>query len=60
MLLSAQLPELASETEALVSRFVTSIGTLETVNLEESQPHHDVLAHAAIARGVCTDSRRQR
>jgi len=50
MLLSAQLPELASETEALVSRFVTSIGTLETVNLEESQPHHDVLAHAEYMR----------
>jgi glutamine synthetase len=46
LLLSAQLPELASETEVLVSRFVESIRALEAANLEESQPHDDVLAHA--------------
>jgi glutamine synthetase len=46
LLLSAQLPELASETEALVSRFVESIRALEAANLEKSQPHDDVLAHA--------------
>ena len=36
--------------EAVVSRFVTSIRALETVNLEESQPHDDVLAHAEYMR----------
>jgi glutamine synthetase len=46
MLLSAQLPELASETETLVSRLVESIRGLEAANLEESQPHDDLLAHA--------------
>ena len=46
MLLSAQLPDLASETEALVSRLVESIRALEAANLEESQPHDDLLAHA--------------
>jgi glutamine synthetase len=46
MLLSAQLPDLASETETLVSRLVESIRGLEAANLEESQPHDDLLAHA--------------
>jgi glutamine synthetase len=50
MMLSAQMPELASETEAVVSRFVASIRALETVNLEESQPHDDALAHAEYMR----------
>ncbi|MGP0049339.1 MAG: glutamine synthetase III [Solirubrobacteraceae bacterium] len=50
LLLSAQLPELASETEALVSEFVDSIRALESVNLEENQPHEDVMEHAKYMR----------
>jgi glutamine synthetase len=46
LLLEAQLPELASETESLISAFVDAIRTLESVNLEESQPDgDDVLEH---------------
>ncbi len=50
LLLSAQLPELASETEALVSEFVDSIRALESDNLEENQPHEDVMEHAKYMR----------
>src|SRR4029077_17762789 len=46
LLLSAQMGELASETEALVSTFVDAIRDLESANLEENQPHDDVLKHA--------------
>jgi glutamine synthetase len=38
LLLSAQLPELASETEALISTFVDAIKALESANLGENQP----------------------
>src|ERR1022692_2951373 len=44
LLLKAQLPELASETEGLVAAFVEAIKGLESANLEENQPHDDLLA----------------
>ena len=50
MLLNAQLAELASETEALVSTFVDAIRDLENANLAENQPHDDVLKHAEYMR----------
>ncbi len=50
MLLSAQMAEVASETEALVSTFVDAIRELESVNLAENQPHDDVLRHAEYMR----------
>jgi glutamine synthetase len=50
MLLSAQMGEVASETEALVSTFVDAIRELESVNLAENQPHDDVLRHAEYMR----------
>jgi glutamine synthetase len=50
LLLSAQMGELASETEALVSTFLDAIRELETANLEESQPHDDLLKHAEYMR----------
>jgi glutamine synthetase len=50
LLLSAQMPELASETEALVTEFVEAIRALESVNLEENQPHDDLLTHAEYMR----------
>ncbi|MGO9902255.1 MAG: glutamine synthetase III [Solirubrobacteraceae bacterium] len=46
LLLQAQLPELASETETLVSEFVDAIRGLEAANLGDNQPHEDTLAHA--------------
>ena len=52
LLLSAQLPELASEIEALISTFVDAIKVLETANLEESQPHDDLLKHGEYMRDV--------
>jgi glutamine synthetase len=50
LLLSAQMGELASETEALVSTFVDAIRDLESANLEENQPHDDLLKHAEYMR----------
>ncbi len=50
LLLSAQLAELASETEALVSTFVDAIRELESANLAENQPHDDILKHAEYMR----------
>jgi glutamine synthetase len=50
LLLSAQMGELASETEALVSTFVDAIRDLETANLEENQPHDDLLKHGEYIR----------
>jgi glutamine synthetase len=50
LLLSAQMGELASETEALVSTFVDAIHDLESANLEENQPHDDLLKHAEYMR----------
>jgi glutamine synthetase len=50
LLLSAQMAELASETETLVSGFVDAIRELESANLEENQPHEDLLKHAEYMR----------
>jgi glutamine synthetase len=50
LLLSAQLGELASETDALISELVGSIKALENANLEENQPNGDTLAHAQYMR----------
>jgi glutamine synthetase len=50
LLLSAQLGELASETEALISSLVDTIRELETANLEENQPDGELLKHAEYMR----------
>jgi glutamine synthetase len=50
MLRDAQLPELVAETEALVAEFVSAIKALESANLEEHQPHDDLLTHAEYMR----------
>ncbi len=50
LLLSAQMGELASETEALIASFIDAIRELETANLGENQPHDDVLKHAEYMR----------
>jgi glutamine synthetase len=49
MLLSAQLGELAADSEALISTLVERIGTLENANLAINQPE-DSLAHAEYMR----------
>jgi glutamine synthetase len=46
VLLEAQLAELASETSDLIDQFTGAIKALETANLEQNQPHDDLLAHA--------------
>ncbi len=46
VLLTAQLSELASETSDLIAEFSDAIKALESANLEENQPHGDVLDHA--------------
>jgi glutamine synthetase len=50
LLLSAQLPELASEVADFLSGLVDALRELETVNLAESQPHDDVMEHAEYMR----------
>src|ERR1700760_2998441 len=50
LLLSAQMAELASETSSLVSEFQDAIRDLESANLEENQPHDDLLKHAEYQR----------
>ena len=50
LLLSAQMGELASETEGLISSLLDAIRELESANLEENQPHDDLLAHAEYMR----------
>jgi glutamine synthetase len=49
-MLSAQLPELASETETLIAEFLDALNVLEAANLGENQPHDDVLKHAEYMR----------
>jgi glutamine synthetase len=51
LLLSAQLGELASETEAMISTLVDNIRVLEQANLAESQPE-EALDHADFIRGT--------
>jgi glutamine synthetase len=50
LLVSAQMGELASETESLVSGFVDAIRELDSANLEENQPHDDLMKHAEYMR----------
>jgi glutamine synthetase len=50
MMLSAQLPELASEVEGMITTFVDAIKTLESANLSENQPEADILEHAEYMR----------
>ena len=45
-LLAAELTGLAGETSELIERFTDAIKALESANLEENQPHDDLLAHA--------------
>ena len=49
-LIEAQLAELASEVEAVLSTTVDAIRALESANLEENQPHDDLLRHAEYMR----------
>ncbi|MGI9184100.1 MAG: glutamine synthetase III [Solirubrobacteraceae bacterium] len=49
-LLGAQLAELAGEVEAVLSATVDAIKALESANLEENQPHEDLLRHAEYMR----------
>ena len=46
LMLQAQLPELASETEALISDLVDALRALENANLAENHPDGDALATA--------------
>jgi glutamine synthetase len=50
LLRKASLGELISETESLIDEFVIAIKGLESANLEENQPHGDVLEHAVYMR----------
>jgi glutamine synthetase len=50
MLLEAQLTDLATETSDLIAEFTDAIKTLESANLEENQPHEDLLGHAGYMR----------
>jgi glutamine synthetase len=50
LLRKADLSGLAVETEDLIKEFDAAIRDLETANLEENQPHSDVLAHAEYMR----------
>jgi glutamine synthetase len=50
VLRGAGLSTLAAETEALVNEFVSAIKALESANLEENQPHGDVLEHGRYMR----------
>ncbi|MEA2160321.1 MAG: glutamine synthetase [Solirubrobacteraceae bacterium] len=50
LLRDAQLLDVLSETEALVAKFVEAIRALEAANLEDNQPHDDVLVHAKYMR----------
>jgi glutamine synthetase len=50
LLLSAQMGELASETEGLIASLLDAIRELENANLEENQPEGDLLQHAEYMR----------
>jgi glutamine synthetase len=52
LLLSAQMGEVAAETETLVSSFVDAIKELESANLGDNQPHDDLLKHAEYMRDI--------
>jgi glutamine synthetase len=46
-MLAAQLPELASDTEELLGRFIDELKALESVNLAENHPDGDILEQAS-------------
>ncbi len=50
MLLEAQLGELAAEISELIGELTDAIRALESANLAENQPHHDLLTHAEYMR----------
>ncbi len=50
LLRDAGLDALAAETETEIAGFVEAIKALETANLEQNQPHDDLLAHAIYMR----------
>ncbi len=50
LLVSAQLPELASEVETALNTLVEALRSLETANLAENQPHDDLMEHAEYMR----------
>ena len=50
LLVSAQLPALASEVESELSTFVDATRALESANLAENQPRGDALKHAEYMR----------
>jgi len=50
LLREASLGELVSETEGLIDEFIGAIRALESANLEERQPHSDVLEHGKYMR----------
>jgi glutamine synthetase len=50
-LIAAQLPELAGEVEGTLSKMVDALKNLESVNLEENQPHGgEIMVHAEYIR----------
>jgi glutamine synthetase len=50
LLLEAQLTDLAGETTAMIKELDYSIKALEKANLEDEQPHDDLLKHAEYMR----------
>jgi glutamine synthetase len=50
LLLTAQLTVLAEDTSGLIGELTDAIAALEEVNLEENQPHGDLLEHAEYIR----------
>ncbi len=50
LLREAGLSELAVESDDLIKELVSAIRALESANLEENQPHDDVLKHAEYVR----------
>ena len=46
VLKASEIGELIAETEGLIGELVAAIRALESANLEENQPHEDLLAHA--------------
>jgi glutamine synthetase len=50
VLRDAQLPELVAEAQELTASLASAIPALEAANLEENQPHGDLLEHAKYMR----------
>ncbi len=49
-LIAAQLPELAGEVEGVLSKMVDALKNLESANLEENQPHGEIMVQAEYIR----------